>query len=74
MLFKTTLKGCESPAAAGGESNLHSLATKCPFATKDGDQLNFPLRSSHLCRNLSALKQQPETFAGVITLMRFSGG
>lgn len=39
MLFKAMLKGCESPPARWGKSNLQSLLTKCPFATMDGDPL-----------------------------------
>lgn len=39
-IFKAFLKGC--PPARRGESNLHSLLTKCPFVTMEGDLLHTP--------------------------------
>lgn len=51
VLFKAFLKGC--PAARRGGSNLHSLLTKWPFATIEGDLLRKPHHHSllhHLLR------------------------
>lgn len=63
VLFKAGLKGCLSPPSRWGESNCHSLLTKCPFATMDGDRPHLPdLMIFFFLRDFEPLNMSEERF------------